>query len=459
MTRAIVLAGGRGKKIWPYDEARNKVATPVMNVPNVRRLVDSLVSAGIGQIAVAAGHQEGSVRSALEGSEAKIAFYRPGQEGGTNGAVLSGWPLVASETIAVAYGDVCCPPEAMRQALAAFASSGAIAGAVVCKLGPNDDPRDWIGAVVSNGEIGKIEGHSTDNDHRLAGLYFLTPQAIAHLEANPGRMESVPIGGMPPSEPELAQSIQLLIEKGEHVQAIETQGFWIDLDKPWHILEANRKWLEHEAASLAQNQIADGAQIDDSAEIDGFVSLGKNARIGKRAVIKGPLFLGEGAQAINGAIVNGACAVGRKTVLKDYCLIDEGTVIGATCIVGHGAEMDGAMFDGAYLYHYCEISGVVGEKVDIGAATVCGTLRFDDGETSHWVQGRRETPSNFSNATYFGDYSRTGVNVITLPGRKIGAYSCVGPGVIVTEDVPNHTLLTVKQELVQKEWGPEKYGW
>jgi len=45
-----------------------------------------------------------------------------------------------------------------------------------------------------------------------------------------------------------------------------------------------------------------------------------------------------------------------------------------------------------------------------------------------------------ANATYFGDYSRTGVNVITMPGIKIGAYSCVGAGIVVYEDVPSRTL-------------------
>jgi bifunctional UDP-N-acetylglucosamine pyrophosphorylase/glucosamine-1-phosphate N-acetyltransferase len=121
--------------------------------------------------------------------------------------------------------------------------------------------------------------------------------------------------------------------------------------------------------------------------------------------------------------------------------------------------MDGTMLDGSYLYHYCEISGLVGLSVDIGAATVCGTLRFDDGPAEHRVRGRRERPLIEANATYYGDYSRTGVNVITMPGAKIGAYACVGAGIVVYEDVPERTLTLLKQETVQRPWGPERYGW
>ena len=126
---------------------------------------------------------------------------------------------------------------------------------------------------------------------------------------------------------------------------------------------------------------------------------------------------------------------------------------------GHGAEMSGVLFDKVYLYHYCEMSGVFGTASDIGAATVCGTLRFDDGDTPHKIHGRYEVPTYGANATYMGEYCRTGVNAIIMPGRKIGSYSVVGAGVVLNEDVPSQTMITVKQELVKKPWGPSRYGW
>jgi hypothetical protein len=46
-----------------------------------------------------------------------------------------------------------------------------------------------------------------------------------------------------------------------------------------------------------------------------------------------------------------------------------------------------------------------------------------------------------------------------MPGCKIGAYSAIGPGVLVEGDVPERSLLLLKQEVERKEWGPEKYGW
>ena len=151
--------------------------------------------------------------------------------------------------------------------------------------------------------------------------------------------------------------------------------------------------------------------------------------------------------------------IGAESRVSDYCLLTGGSTLGRGCVLGHGGEMDGVMLDKSYIYHYSEIYGVLGLGVDIGAATVCGTLRFDDDETIHKISGRREFPRNHSNATYFGDYSRTGVNVITQPGAKIGAYSCVGAGIVLYKDVPSRKLVLLKQETEMREWGPERYGW
>ena len=102
---------------------------------------------------------------------------------------------------------------------------------------------------------------------------------------------------------------------------------------------------------------------------------------------------------------------------------------------------------------------MAGQAVDFGAATVCGNLRFNDGETQWRVKGRVEQPRTASNAAYFGDFSRTGVNAIVMPGKRTGVYSVVGAGVVVYEDVADREMVTLRQELERRQWGPEQYGW
>jgi bifunctional UDP-N-acetylglucosamine pyrophosphorylase/glucosamine-1-phosphate N-acetyltransferase len=58
-----------------------------------------------------------------------------------------------------------------------------------------------------------------------------------------------------------------------------------------------------------------------------------------------------------------------------------------------------------------------------------------------------------------GDFSRTGVNAIIMPGKKTGVYSIVGSGVVLDKDLPDRTSVFVKQEQECRPWGPERYGW
>ncbi|MCX6382527.1 MAG: nucleotidyl transferase, partial [Armatimonadetes bacterium] len=188
------------------------------------------------------------------------------------------------------------------------------------------------------------------------------------------------------------------------VGAIESKKPCIDVDKRWHILDASGAVMQERFENLAESYIAPTASISDGAEIGGKIYVEEGATIGNRVVIEGNALIGKNTRVINGAILQPSVIVGANTRISDYCLVNGRTVVGNNCVVGHGGEADGVMLDGAYIYHYSEIFGVLGLAVDIGAATVCGTLRFDDGDSTARIRGRREHPRNGANATYFGDY-------------------------------------------------------
>ena len=484
---AIVLAAGNGQKMFPFDLTRQKCAIPIANEPIVRRLVRQLQIAGIERFVVVTGHNAGQVREAILGDmgqgtwdtgtgkrrsgetvkrgsaeaerRGEVIFVHQQQRDGTATATLLGLKEVTdADEFIVAYGDVVLTQKDVTALVQAHRDSNAIATVLVQRLTPPLDSRDWICAQVDGNRVVQVQGHPRDASHRLAGLFAFRKEAILFLESNPGVMRSVPVGGMPPLEAELAQSLQMLVEAGKEVAAVETQGFVVDVDKPWHILEAAHYVVNEMREQFDEDQIAPTAKIDDSAEIEGRIVLGDGCVIGKRVVVSGFLLADAGTKIVNGAILRGRIVAGRNCRIRDYCLLGD-SVLGHHCIVGHGAEFEGVAFNTVYLYHYCEVFGVLGEAVDIGAATVCGTLRFDDGETVHKVLGRREIPHIGANASYIGDFSRTGVNAILMPGVKVGSYCCVGPGVVLYDDLPHRTLVLVRQDLERREWGPERYGW
>lgn len=454
---AVILAAGAGTRFWPYCVVRQKAAFPVANVPNVRRIVDTLIELGIEQIVVVVGAGEASVRAALRDTALEPVFVRQAQPEGTAAAARLGAAQIEGDFLVI-HGDVVSARANVHRLLTAWVDEEVPALALVQPLG-SERPQDWIVAHVGDGVLAGVEGHPRSGTHRLAGIYVFSQAVLPFLRDNPGVMTHVPVGGMPPLEAEIGESLQMMLAARLPVGSVETVGYHVDLDKPWHILEANFRVIDAMSGALEASIVPEESRIHDGAEIEGHVVLGENCTIGNRVVLRGDVWLGDGAQVLNGAIIDGPAIIGPGTVVRDYALIGGHTTVGPRGIYGHGAEFSGVALDTVYCYHYCEIWGVVGQAVDFGAATVCGNLRFDDGDTRWRIKGRAETPGHAANAAYFGDYSRTGVNAIIMPGRRIGVYSVVGAGVVAYDDVPDREMVTVKQELVRRPWGPERYGW
>jgi bifunctional UDP-N-acetylglucosamine pyrophosphorylase/glucosamine-1-phosphate N-acetyltransferase len=457
LNTAVVLAAGVGTRFWPYNVVRQKAAFPIANVPAVRRVVDQIVELGIDQIIVVVGSGAASVRAALRGCTLALHFVHQARAVGTADAVCAAAAHLREDFLVV-YGDVVTARENLQALVERFADERPLAAALIQPLG-TEPPHDWLGAYRDGAYLRGVEGHSRSGAHRLCGVYAFQAAALDYLRDNPGIMNQVPVGGMPPVEAEIAQSLQLMIDEGHSVAAVETPGYHIDLDKPWHIDQANETIIEMMRKGLTENVIPASARIHDGAEIHGRLILGEKTTIGNRVVLKGDLWLGAGSQVLNGAMLDGPTVIGRDTMVQNYCQIGGHTTLGHRNHYGHGAEFSGVALDTVYCYHYMEIWGVVGQGVDFGAATVCGNLRFDDGDTVWRVKGRPERPTHAANAAYFGDFCRTGVNAIIMPGRRIGVYSIVGAGVILYEDLPDRQLVTVKQELLTRPWGPERYGW
>lgn len=454
---AVILAAGLGSRFWPYAVVRQKAVFPIGNVPNVRRIVNDLIGLGIEQIVVVVGHGEPSVRAALRNCPVDIDYVRQAKLEGSAAAAWLGSQYFDEDFLVVA-GDVVTARENLAVLLDGWKSSDLPAVALIQRLGL-EQPHDWLVAQVKDGLLQAAWGHPREGEYRLAGIYAFGAEARVYLRDNPGIMHQVQVGAMPALEAEIAQSLQMMVDEGLEVAVVETSAYLIDLDKPWHILEANTQLIESLRHGSAESVIPASAKIHDGAEIEGHVFLGENCTIGNRVVVRGDVWMDDGAQLQNGAILEGPAMIGSNTVVRDYALMGSHTTVGARGVYGHGAEFSGVALDTVYCYHYCEIWGVVGEAVDFGAATVCGNLRFDDGDTTWRIKGRAEKPIHASNAAYFGDFCRTGVNAIIMPGRRIGVYGVVGAGVVAYEDVPDRTMVTLKQELNVRPWGPERYGW
>ncbi len=454
-TLAVILAAGSGRKAWPYSATRNKAVFPVGTRPLIQHTVEALETCGADRIAVVVGYRKEQVRHALRGKS--VEWVHQPQVAGTASALVAALEpekIANAQRVLVVYGDVLLTAADLSRLLQEECA------ALVLPLG-KEDSRDWLCARVQKGRIVGVLGHPrADVTHRFAGAFvFPVDRLRPYFETNYGRMQAVEVGQMPPDEAHLEDSLAEAVAEGMAVAAVEAEGLVVDIDKPWQLMQANYEFALHTTAPLQQNVLAAGAEIDPTARVEGFVRLGENSRIGPGCIIKGNLIVGRDTEITDGAIIEENCLIGDRCLIRRGRQIEKGSVIGHDCVIGHGAEFSGLMMDRTYFYHYGEYWGVLGAACDLGAATVCGNLRFDDDQTVHRVLGRRERPNWAANAAYLGDYVRTGVNAILMPGVKVGPYSIIGAGTIAAGDIPERSRIWVEQSIQRKSWGPERYGW
>jgi NDP-sugar pyrophosphorylase family protein len=453
---AVILAAGEGKKLWPYAVIRPKCMVPVANRPVMDYMVETLESIGFENIIIAGGRLTEQIANYYRNNKTVRIIKADGTKG-TAFTLRDVSQYIPEDSFLVLYGDTVIDKQDLLSLMESVEKTS-VPAALIEPL--SDEPsNDWICCAVNNGKIYNITGHPRYKcTHRFCG-FALTSDVLKYVEFNSGLFTNVNVGVMAPQEGYLEMSLADYISDGNDVNAVETKGAFFDIDKPWHILEANNFMVKKLCDELTSNITGEDAIIDPSAVIEGYYKLGRGSRIGRNVIIKGSLIVGDNTIIDNGAIIEGNAVIGNDSIIRNYCQIGNGSSIGNRCIVEHCAEFTGIAMDRVHLYHYMEIGGIIGTCTDIGAATVCGGLRFDDGKSEHRVQGRRERPKEYANSSYLGDFCRTGVNAIIMPGCKTGVYSIVGSGVVLNEDLPDNTLIMVEQQTVKKYWGPEKYGW
>lgn len=460
MNTAIVLAAGHGARAWPYAGVRQKVTLPICNVPLVRRLVEQLLSTGVKDVVVVVGHRAASVRGCVADLPG-VRFVEQRVPTGTAEATMAALQTVREEDVIVCYGDMVLNRDNLVLAVEEFESRAAQALVLVARSLPL--ATTWISVEATRpGLADRIYPRGDKNHAKFAGVAVAKRAVLEkYLLRNPGIMLNAPEGAMPPLEGDLSHTFDLMLGDGVEVHTAAARGYVIDVDKPWQFVEANLQASRELFSKLDKSEIAEGATISDTADIasDAKLILGPGAKIGKGVYVRGSLILGAGARIDYGAVTYPNVIIGPRSACEYYCGFGTNTVIGPDCFFGHGLDFMGAAFDTVVVRHPAQLCAVLGSHVSIAGGVMTGNWRFDDGATAFNVKGCRETPEKYGEMTYIGDFCRLGNNVVTTPGARIGSYSCIAPGVFVGEDVPDNSLILHKQEIIRKEWGPNRYGW
>lgn len=261
---------------------------------------------------------------------------------------------------------------------------------------------------------------------------------------------------MPDNKYYLEETISQAISLGVQVNAICVQQS-VCLEFAWQIAQANQLFTKT-LDLMEEDDIAKSACIDKNCFIHGKVHLGENSIIREGVVIEGNCWIEDNVIVEKGAILGKNVLIRQGSKIQYGCKINDYTVIGTNNKIGYNAEIAGVTFDGVCAVHTCEVYGIIGKKVDIAGNVMCAILRFDDANVTQNIEGKRYS-NTFTSYICIGDYCRTGVSNVFSPGIRIGSRSAIGPSVMIESDVPANSLILKKQELIQKSWGSNRYGW
>jgi len=221
------------------------------------------------------------------------------------------------------------------------------------------------------------------------------------------------------------RAMDALMQKQAY-QVVAYDGTWSALKYPWHTLDIMNHFLNR----IEGQTVSAGAFVAPSATLSGDVFIGEGAKIFAGASIVGPAYIGKNTIVGNNALV-------RHSMVLDNCNVGFTTEV-ARSYVASGCQM-----------HACRVlDSVFAENVNFSAGCTTANLRIDKGNIPAMVKGDKLDTGRDKLGAIIGHDAFLGVDVMTMPGVKIGAKAEVGPGVHVRHDVDANVRVYVKQELV-----------
>jgi len=421
--KAVVLAAGEGVRLQPITLTRPKHLVKVGGKPILEHCLRALKNCGVDEVVLVVHYMADAIRDYFGDGHSlglKVEYVEQKEVLGTGNAVGIVEPFVDDDFLLV-YGDLLFTVEAVKKVVGLHVKKKPVVTMVVV---PVENPEGYGIVELDEGNVKLIvekpRREEAASNLANAGIYVLSKEIFGKV-----RETSASVRG----EWEVTDAISLLLREGKRVLAVEIlREDWIDVGRPWDLLEANR-W-----ALLRMNHKVYGI-VENGAHLVGAVTVAESARVRSGAYVEGPAFIGEKSD------------VGPNCYVRAFTSIGEGVRIGNGCEIKNSLVMDGV-----HVGHLSYIGdSVIGEGCNLGAGTVTANLRLDDGRVKMMVKdvvvdsGRRKL------GVVLGDGVKTGINALLMPGVKVGCNSWIGPNVVVNRDVAADTVLVLKQNLEERK--------
>lgn len=262
--KGVVLAAGKGSRLFPVTKAVAKPLLPLANRMTMEYAFDQFKECGINEVCVVVGENDEEIRSALGDGSAfgiSLSYARQTEPLGLAHAVSFAREFAADDDFMLYLGDAI-----YGQSLSPFVEQFRASGAANLNLVKEvEDPRRFGVASVEGDRIVKLVEKPQDPESNLAmaGMYIFGP----HIWSVIPDLEPSARG-----EYEITDAIQMLIDRGEMVVAGVYHGEWFDTGTLDSFLETSR--------FLAKGR----SLIEPTSVVEG--GIGEHVVVGAGAVVK-----------------------------------------------------------------------------------------------------------------------------------------------------------------------------
>jgi UDP-N-acetylglucosamine diphosphorylase / glucose-1-phosphate thymidylyltransferase / UDP-N-acetylgalactosamine diphosphorylase / glucosamine-1-phosphate N-acetyltransferase / galactosamine-1-phosphate N-acetyltransferase len=234
VTKAVILAAGRGTRMGVQTESLPKPMLPVRGKPLIQHIVENLSTAGIKRILIVVGYHGQALVQHFEKGPWDVTFAWQDPVNGTGSAALLGADFAGDDSFLLTFGDILCESDEYtrcKQVMAEYPETAAVIG-----VKQVDDP--WQGAAVyeQQGRIERIiekppRGTSTTR-WNSAGLFVLSRAIFPYLKKLPLSIRN---------EYEITTAFDMMLQDHLELRIAPVLGGWRDVGRPEDLEFVNRE--------------------------------------------------------------------------------------------------------------------------------------------------------------------------------------------------------------------------
>jgi len=392
--QCVLLAAGQGKRLFPLTVNQPKVMVPLGNKPLLEHVIKNGIEAGISEYIIIISTFKEHIKEYFDdGSQwdISITYLDQGKPLGTGHAIQQIESFVSDDFL-VLSGDTITSAKDITALIKQKENTIGITTVA--------DASEYGSVRFENNRLTSIKEKSNQpaSTHINTGLYHFDSSIFKALQN---------ISTSKRQEIEITDAFEWLIahENPPQVLPIDT---WVDIGKPWDILDANAYILSH-----IKDQICHG-------------------HLEKNVTIDGPVFIDTDTRIRSGTYIQGPVVIGKQCNIGPNCFIRPATSINDFCHVGNASEVkNSVIFKQTNIPHQNYVGdSVIGSRCNFGSGTKIANLRLDKKKIYVTHLGKRINTHRRKLGAIIGDDVQTGINAMINTGSIIGEEVFIAPGAL-----------------------------